>query len=533
LSNLVVPIGKPKLTLSDFDHMQADTDLATLWLQGSMGASAREEPAGHLLVSGRPGLGKTQWVRAILSKYASAAHEMVVLDEMGKALSGHDRLNHLRIAMVMLERRHGAVILFDEADDVFNSESESEFGSGSGNASSSEDSFGVSMVSHRASLNRLIEESQIPVVWIMNRPEVLDPAVLRRFDAVIAFEAIPRSARRRMIEGQFSIARSTSLGQDGCLFNAVPLTPAELDKWAAIDALTPALLDRLAVVKKRAAQMDVAMDVQHCDHWLSRRLPGKATKHLRSKGADHAFQNDWNAAFVNASEDLNALIEGIRRTGSARVLLYGPPGTGKTAYAHALARQIDRPLLEHRASTLLSPYVGETEERISQAFDVALQDNAVLFLDEVDSLLASRDMAARTWEVSQVNELLEQLGDYEGVVVLATNRLDALDQAVLRRMDAKILFSAMKPEQVQLAYAALCQSEGVEVTAQDLQRAASVENLTPGDFACVARKIKFARVAATNQKPLVWVLLEMLKEEVRFKSQGRRSIGFHTGGVQP
>jgi SpoVK/Ycf46/Vps4 family AAA+-type ATPase len=141
-------------------------------------------------------------------------------------------------------------------------------------------------------------------------------------------------------------------------------------------------------------------------------------------------------------------------------------------------------------------------------------------------------MAARTWEVSQVNELLEQLGDYEGVVVLATNRLDALDQAVLRRMDAKILFSAMKPEQVQLAYAALCQSVGVQVTAQDLQRAASVENLTPGDFACVARKIKFARVAATNQKPLAWVLLEMLQEEVRFKSQGRRSIGFHSVGVQ-
>ena len=528
LSNLVVPLSSPKLMLSDFVHMQPDTDLAVLWLQGSLGASKRQEPAGHLLVSGSPGLGKTEWVRAILAAHASYAREMVVVDEMGKALSGHDRLNHLRIAMVTLERCEGAAILFDEADDVFNTDAE--FGSGSGNSSSSEDSFGVSMVSHRAILNRLIEESRIPVIWIMNRPEVLDPAVLRRFDAVIAFRPIPRSARMSMIQRRLG-AQSGQLPLDVQALRMDGLQDTELQQWAAIESLTPALVDRLATLRNRAAQVGLGMNATHCRHWIGQRLPGKDTKHLRNNATPHAFQGAWSADFVNASEDLQALIKGLGHTGSGRVLLYGPPGTGKTAYAHALARQIDRPLLEYRASSLLSPYVGETEERISQAFDVASHDNAVLFLDEVDSLLASRDLAVRTWEVSQVNELLEQLGDFEGVVVLATNRLDALDSAVLRRMDAKIEFSAMTPAQVQLAFAALCQILEVQATGHDQQRAAAIKELSPGDFACVARKLRFKHGERNPQVLTAMQIIVMLQDEARFKPTVRRSIGFHAGGM--
>ncbi|TXT33303.1 MAG: putative ATPase [Comamonadaceae bacterium] len=285
------------------------------------------------------------------------------------------------------------------------------------------------------------------------------------------------------------------------------------------------------------------MDVALCEQWLKERLPGKATRHL---GLQAAQVGVWNHQWVNASEDLLALAQGIQRCGSARILLYGPPGSGKTAYAHALAQMLDRPLLEQRASDLLSPYVGETEQRINQAFEQALDDQALLFLDEADSLLARREHAVRNWEVSQVNELLEQLGDFAGVVVLASNRMEALDEAVLRRLDAKIEFLALNAFQAQQCFVGLCQHLGFEFTPEDLQMLAGLKPLTPGDFACVARRLAFAPLATeTTASPVSaptaaaapdrmppphrtpsQTLLELLAQELRFKSGGRRRMGF-------
>ena len=238
--------------------------------------------------------------------------------------------------------------------------------------------------------------------------------------------------------------------------------------------------------------------------------------------------SQWDANAVQASEDLLAIAAGIGRCGSARLLLYGAPGTGKTAYAHALASSLDKPLLEKRASNLLSPWVGETEQRISMAFDDALADDAVLFIDEVDSLLANRDHAVRSWEVSQVNELLEQLSDFDGIVVLATNRLDALDEAVLRRMDAKIRFDVLNPKQLLERYVHLCRHIGAVAADSHCQSASKLTGLTPGDFACVQRRLAFAPLDEPHRVNRARALLDLLREELRLKTKGNPSIGFYS-----
>ena len=92
--------------------------------------------------------------------------------------------------------------------------------------------------------------------------------------------------------------------------------------------------------------------------------------------------------------------------------LQGPPGTGKSAFARYLAERVGLEVLQKRASDLLSPWVGETEQQIAAAFAEARDSEAFLIFDEADSLLADRRSAHRSWEVSQVNEMLTWMASH-------------------------------------------------------------------------------------------------------------------------
>jgi SpoVK/Ycf46/Vps4 family AAA+-type ATPase len=523
LSYMVMPLQMAELTLESFSHLRQHTELARSWLQGALHAAESGETAGHLLVSGNPGLGKTEWARALLHASDLHALEMVATARWGAAISGEDRLQHLRMVMHMLRASKRGVILFDEADDVFrHPDAANAMGIGARNRRTrlwrmgSGDADSVSMDNHRAALNQLMETSRIPVIWIMNHPEVLDPAVLRRFDVEVHFDGIPRSVRLGLIQKRFGFLNECD--------STTAKTEAEFQRWADIKSLTPALIDRLARMTERAKAAGMPMDDALRRHWLRQRIPGRDTQHLQTpnneaSGGGNPFA--WNPDQVNASVDLMELVAGIRKVGSARLALSGLPGTGKTAFAKAMAQMMDKPLLEKRASDLLSAYVGETEQRICQAFEEAREEDAVLFIDEVDGLLANRDQSHRNWEVTQVNELLEQLGEYPGVVVIATNRMQAIDPAVQRRIDIQITFEALKPDQVRSGFAALCAVHGVACDEADLARVADFSGVTPGDFAVLSRRLRFAPDART-----AWALARLLQELLDHKQPQRQAIGF-------
>lgn len=522
LSYMVVPIKKAALTLESFSHLGQHTELARSWLLGAIHAAEGGEIAGHLLVSGNPGLGKTEWARALLHASDVQALEMVATARWGAAISGEDRLQHLRMVLHMLRASKRGVILFDEADDVFrHTDAANALGMGVRNKRArvwrmgQGDADSVSMDNHRAALNQLMETSRIPVIWIMNHPEVLDPAVLRRFDVEVHFDGIPRAVRLGLIQRRFGFLKECE--------TTTPKVEAEFQRWADIKSLTPALIDRLACVTERAKAAGMPMDDALRRHWLRERIPGRDTQHLQSaiNPESGSGPNIWNPDQVNASVDLMELVAGIQRVGSARLALCGEPGTGKTAFAKALARMLDKPLLEKRASDLLSAYVGETEQRICQAFEEAREEDAVLFIDEVDGLLANRDQSHRNWEVTQVNELLEQLGEYSGVVVIATNRMRAIDPAVQRRIDIQITFEALKPEQVRSGFAALCATQEIACDEAGLARVAELSGVTPGDFAALSRRLRFAPDARTAA-----VVITLLQELLDHKQPQRQPMGF-------
>jgi SpoVK/Ycf46/Vps4 family AAA+-type ATPase len=125
------------------------------------------------------------------------------------------------------------------------------------------------------------------------------------------------------------------------------------------------------------------------------------------------------------------------------VLFSGPPGTGKTLAAEVVAREVDLDLYAVDLSGVVSKYIGETEKNLSRIFAEARTSNAILFFDEADALFGKRT------EVSDAHDryanietgyLLQKMDEYDGVVILATNLRQNLDDAFTRRIRFAVEF---------------------------------------------------------------------------------------------
>ncbi|TYL37260.1 ATP-binding protein [Natronococcus pandeyae] len=118
------------------------------------------------------------------------------------------------------------------------------------------------------------------------------------------------------------------------------------------------------------------------------------------------------------------------------ILFYGPPGTGKTLFARAIAGELGHPYLELSAGDIKSRWINKSTEQVNQLFAEAAQfDRCVIFIDEIDALLSSRDNDLHREHAQVVNEFLAHLDadDPNYLVIAATNRAELLDEAATRR----------------------------------------------------------------------------------------------------
>ena len=148
-------------------------------------------------------------------------------------------------------------------------------------------------------------------------------------------------------------------------------------------------------------------------------------------------------------------------------------------------------------------------------------EKAVLPLDEADTFLQERKGAQRSWEISQVNEMLTQMGDFPGIFIASTNFMDSLDEAALRRFDLRIRFGYLKPDQAWGMFQDVAHRLGLEPKAEARAALGPLAILTPGDFANVVRQARLHRVTGAAD------LVARLAAECAVKPQGRRQpIGF-------
>ena len=124
-------------------------------------------------------------------------------------------------------------------------------------------------------------------------------------------------------------------------------------------------------------------------------------------------------------------------------LFYGPPGTGKTLSAALLGKATNKPVYRVDISMVVSKYIGETEKNLAKVFDQAQKHRWILFFDEADSLFGKRTQVSSAndrYGNQEIGYLLQRIEDFDGVVLLATNLMDNIDEAFSRRFQSMVEF---------------------------------------------------------------------------------------------
>ncbi len=482
----VIACSSPQLKLGDFAHISRSLDILCPYLKHAIGTARK---GVNIYIHGVPGTGKTELSKVLAQELASELFEVTSEDGGGDPISGKKRLRALQAAQSFLAQSR-VLIMFDEAEDVFND-------GGLLNGSTAQ--------LRKAWVNRILEENPIPVLWLSNSNS-LDPAFIRRFDMVIELPVPPKQQRKRIVQ--------TVCG------DMVDAVTAE--RIADAEKMSPAVIARAAsVLRCIKGGMEINRVSSAIEHLVSNTLEAQGHRPLDWCSANRLSDN-YDPAFIHADSDLTVLTQGLTQIKTGRLCLYGPPGTGKTAFGRWLADQLGIPLLVKRASDLMAPYVGETEQNIARAFREAEQNKALLQIDEVDSFLQDRRGARHSWEVTAVNEMLTQMESFSGIFIASTNLMDNLDQAALRRFDLKVKFNYLKSEQAWQLLLRQCESLGIPSPKDECRSAlGQFTVLTLGDFAAVARQHRFRPMASANE------LIAALKQECALKEDGKRMpIGF-------
>lgn len=129
-------------------------------------------------------------------------------------------------------------------------------------------------------------------------------------------------------------------------------------------------------------------------------------------------------------------------------LFHGPPGTGKTMAAQVIADELNLELYRIDLSQMFSKYIGETQKHISDLFAWAKDINALLFFDEADAFFSRRTQirdANDRHANSEIAHLLQQMEEYEGISILATNLKNHMDEAFRRRIQMMVYFPLPTP----------------------------------------------------------------------------------------
>ncbi len=384
-ASAIKPCGSTDLTLKNYAHIKEDLQILLSFLKNAV----RKRQAGvNVLLYGAAGTGKTELSKVLAKELRLALYEVTYENEHGYA-DEKDRLKSYRLAQSLLQA--GAnLLMYDEAEDAFSTKNDAQRQRG------------------KAFVNRALETNKVPTIWITNDIYSMDDAVVRRFNLSLELGVPNERMRAKIIKN----------------YSANLIGNKLISKLAKNEFVAPALVKNASfVVSSLALQNKAGAFERVINNTLKAQGHREIEQDLRQE-QDDGLPSSYNPRFVNSSCNLGALVSGIKQSNSARICLYGVPGTGKSAYAKFIAKSLKKRIIVKKGSDLLSMWLGGTEKNIAQAFKEASSKKAVLVFDEVDSFLQDRSAAARSWEITQVNEMLVQMESFSGIFIATTNLID-------------------------------------------------------------------------------------------------------------
>ena len=445
----IKPCSKTNLTTKNYPHIKEDVKILLSFLKKAV---SKKQKGVNVLLYGSAGTGKTELSKVIASELNLKLYEVAYDDEYGYATEDR-RLRSYCLAQNVLSAGSN-LLMYDEAEDIFNTNNDEKRQYG------------------KAFINRSLETNELPTIWITNNIYDMDEAVVRRFNLAIEI-GIPTEDVRAKIIKKYS---------ENLIDNKL------IKKLAKNDFIAPALISNASVVVSNLNTKDKNKAFERV---INNTLKAQGYEEIRDYNPRDDLPSSYDPNFVNSDCDLNELMQGIKLSKNARICLYGVPGTGKSAYAKFIAKSLKKPIIIKKGSDLLSMFVGGTEKNIALAFKEAKEKHAVLVFDEVDSFLQDRGMATRSWEVTQVNEMLVQMESFDGIFIATTNLIDNLDKACLRRFDLKLEFGYLLPNQALNLFKKECALLKVKFDENVAKKVSNLGLLAPGDFASVRRQAKF------------------------------------------
>lgn len=478
---LLLDVASPsELDWSDFDHVEEARDVEST-LKGALQTGAL---GVNVLVYGPPGTGKTEFCKTLSARLGVKLYSVGESDEHGGEPSRNERLQELRLIQRLLALGHGSIILFDEMEDLL-----------ADYAGHMLKLFGIPGPRGQGSkvfMHRLLEQTPVPTLWTVNDVRAIPQTVLRRMMFAVKLRQPSVQVRARIWVRQLAEHGIESGKEDArALATEFDVTPG-----VASGATAAARLSGGGLTAVRRGVRSLA-------RVLSAEKPPQGTPER------------FDPALIRANGNPVKFAEDLVESGQRRfsLCLQGPPGTGKSAYVRYLAERLGLEVVQKRASDLMSCWVGETEKQIAAAFAEARAAESFLVFDEADSLLADRRFAVRTWEVSQVNEMLTWMENHPLPFACTTNFGEHLDVATLRRFIFKIELDYLTPKQATAAFRTyFALTPPAEV--------ATLTTLTPGDFAVVRRKAEILNLLQAPKE-----LAAMLRAECEAKPSKLQKTG--------